>query len=139
MKTIRKIIKEVVDHELEIRGLLAGDLSKALSDKIYSAIQERKDRKGDACPLEWMSVLYAKTGIDPYTASVGMRQQLSECGKALIGAGADMTDLDRFMEWWKSYTAKWSIDASYPTPKQIRDNWGKFTGSMSHAGPLVVR
>lgn len=139
MKTIRKIIKEIVDHELEIRGLLAGDLSKILANKIWSAIQERKDGKGEACPIEWMTLLYAACGVDPYTATVGMRQQVSECGKALIQSGSELGDITEFGHWWKSYTAKWSFDSHYPTPKQIRDNWGKFKNSAILSGPLVVR
>ncbi len=139
MKTIRTIIKEVVNHELDERGLLVGDLAIVLSDKIWAAIQERKDSRGNACPVEWMAALYAKTGVDPYTASVGLRQQVSDCGKALISAGASIEELDRFRAWWKLHTSNWSIDVLYPTPKQLRDNWGKFKQAIVSAGPLVVK
>jgi len=139
MKTIRKIVKEIVDNELGERGLLAGDLAQVLANKIWSAIQERKDSKGEACPGEWMTSLYVACGIDPYTATVGMRQQVSDCGKALIQSGAELIDLECFKDWWKKHTVKWSFDSSHPTPKQIRDNWGKFKTANNHAAPLVVR
>jgi len=138
MKTINTIIKEVVNLELDQRGLLVGDLAQVLSENIWTAIQERKMGKGDTCPSEWMGALYAKTGIDPYTASNGLRLQISDCGKALITSGAEVQDLDSFSEWWKTYTAKWSIECRYPTPKQIRDNWGKFK-STNTGKPLVVK
>lgn len=126
MKTIRKVIQETTDRILDERGILAGDLSEVLADAIYTAVQERKERKGDACPLDWMTALLQLCGANPYTASPGLRAQVSDCGKALIASGAEVTDVDLFAGWWKLYTAKWTIESSHPTPKQIRDTWGKF-------------
>lgn len=140
MKTVKTIIREIVNQELDCRGLLAGDLAQVLSENIWTAIQERKDHRGDACPVEWMTALYAEAGIDPYTASAGLRLQLSDCGKALIAAGAEIAEIAEFDVWWKQYTAKWSFESRYPTPKQIRDNWGKFRGiAAANEKPLVVR
>lgn len=138
MKTVRTIIREIVNHELDERGLLSGDLAQVLSENIWTAIQERKYNRGDACPVEWMTELYNVCGIDPYTASQGIRGQVSDCGKALIQSGAQLGDLGSFVQWWHGYIRNWSIDSKYPTPKQIRDNWGKFKASNASM-PLVVK
>ena len=133
MKTIRKIIKDTVDQTLEEHGILAGDLSEVLSDKIWTAIQERKERKGEACPIEWMSALMRLCGVNVHVASVALRSQISECGKASIQSGAELDDLTEFSHWWKNFSRSWSFPHDYPTPKQIRDNWGKFQqGQVPH-------
>jgi hypothetical protein len=136
LKTIRKIIKETVDKTLEERGLLTGDLSEVLADRIWTAVEERKHSKGDACPLEWMSALMKMCGANPYSSSVALRSQISDCGKALIQAGAELGDLEGFARWWKTYTAGWSISATYPTPKQVRDNWGKYLAERVTQAPV---
>jgi hypothetical protein len=126
MKTIRKTIQETVDKILEDRGILAGDLSVAIADGIWTVIQERKTNKGAACPKDWMLALMRMCGANAYTASAALRAQISDCGKALVQADAEIGDLAEFAQWWKGYTAKWSVPHAYPTPKQIRDNWQKF-------------
>ena len=135
MKTIKKVIQETVDKILEERGILAGDLSKVLADAIYTAVQERKDNKGAACPTEWMSALMKLCGASPYTASVALRGQISDCGKALIQSGAELDNLVGFSVWWKNHIAGWTVSAKHPTPKQIRDNWGKYLDDT--VGPIV--
>lgn len=139
MKTIKKVIQEVVNRTLDEYGVLAGDLSVALSDRIWTAIQERKERRGEACPVEWMTGIYWTCRIDASTASPGLRQQVSECGKALVNSGADIRELQDFVIWWREHIKGWSVRCDDPSPKQIRDNWGKFKNTESSSKVLVVK
>jgi len=132
MKTIRKVIQETVNQILDERGLLAGDLSEVIADRIWAAIQERKDRKGEACPAEWVSALMKLCGASPYTATVALRSQISDCGKALIQSGAELADLASFSDWWSSDSWRAS-NIRYPSPKQIRDTWGKFLNERGNS------
>jgi len=137
MKTIRKIIQETVDKILEDRGILAGDLSATIADSIWTVIQERKTNGGAACPKEWMLALMRLCGANAYTASAALRSQISDCGKSLVQADAEISDLEDFSRWWKLYTSKWTIPHAYPSPKQIRDNWQKFLDSRLPADDAI--
>ena len=101
MKTIRKIIKEVVNLELENRGLLTGDLSEVLSDKIWSPFKKERCAREMRVRIEWINALMRLCRANSYTASSALRLQISECGKALIQSGAEINDLEEFSKWWK--------------------------------------
>ena len=90
----------------------------------------------DTCPAEWMNALYKICGIDPALASIGMRKQISEVGKALINTSAAASDLDRFREWWVSDA--WRRDNRPITPNVIRNEWAKFKAAKIKSENLTI-
>lgn len=85
-------------------------------------------KEKDTCPQEWMIALYDLTGVNPSTASVGMRKRISEAGKALIESGSKLEDIERFSNWWMSDDWR-KKNTPYPTPENVRDNWSKMNGN----------
>lgn len=105
--------------------LMAEAISAELSETIHAVITARKRVKISTCPHEWMRELYHVCGVSEFTATVAMRHQVSECGQVLINSGATLDDLSAFVCWWNSNV--WRVkNIPTPTPKQVRDNWGKF-------------
>ena len=125
-QTLSKQIRVAIEKRLDSYGLLAGGLAEEIACDVALILESRKRAKDGTCPVEWMAALLQLCGANPYTASPGLRAQISDCGKALIASGAELADLGEFAGWWKNYTRGWSIDCAHPTPKQVRDSWGKF-------------
>ena len=125
-QTIKKQIRIAALKTLERYDILMAEaISIELADSIHDVIVSRKRVKLTTCPAEWMKVLYRISGVSEFTATPAKRHELSECGQALINSGAELTDLIEFHVWWKSDTWR-SDNIPHPSPKQIRDSWGKF-------------
>ena len=126
-QTLSKQIRIAVEKRLDGYDLLlTGNLADEIAGDIVAIIESRKREKHGTCPQEWMTSLYRLCGVNPTTATPGMRSQISECGQALVQANAEIGDLGAFATWWKEYTSNWSVTCRFPTPVQVRDNWGKF-------------
>ena len=133
-QTLTKQVKTAIDKRLDEHGLLlVENLSSEIASDVAAIVEERKRHaKKGVCPQEWMIALYRLCGINPVTVSPGLRLQISECGQALILADAEIGQLDPFLAWWRDFTSKWSTWSTlsrFPSPKQVRDHWGKFCES----------
>lgn len=92
-----------------------------------------KKTKKQTCPKEWMDAIYGACKMNKSTVSDATRKTVSDCGLALIKAGATIDDLRAFYVWHIS--DPWRKDHEVLTPKKIRDRWGQHNGQ--HAEPPV--
>jgi len=92
-----------------------------------------KKQENNSCPAEWMARLYSLSQIDPATATLEARANLSTCGKALIAAHATFEQVELFERNW--YALDWrGQKGQAPTVKQIRDEWGKYSRPQNGNG-----
>lgn len=128
-QTLKKQVRIATLKVLERYDILMAEaISIEIADAIHDVIVSRKPVKMTTCPAEWMKALYRICGVSEFTATPAKRRELSECGQALINSGAELDDLLAFHAWWKS--DEWrDINIPQPSPKQIRDTWGKFKNS----------
>jgi hypothetical protein len=96
----------------------------------------------DTCPKEWIDKIATVCKIDSYTASMAMRKNVSDCGRALIKGGAALETLDLFERNW--YALDWrGKQGQPPTVKQVRDEWGKYSkesnGNGQHAEKKEIK
>ena len=106
--------------------------SESESDTKHGADKPRK-QSDDTCPKPWMDALYGLSKIDPSTATVQARKNVSDCGKALVKCGSTLDQVATFERNW--YAADWrGKQGQAPTIKQVRDEWGKYSKPLSGNG-----
>ena len=123
-------IYSATDDTIQSMNSAMGDTHKrhVLKDKKDSGAKKAPAKKKQTCPADWMTALYDVCAVDVALVSPSMRNRISAAGKALIGVGAALRDVERFKTRW--YANDWrGQKGEPPTPEQIRDNWKKVLGT----------